>query len=75
MANDNNILDIDYDKCGSGFFVFVVDKDMPSNAGIANGQGFAYITSTSSATCHPTPYQVTDSENDGGGWSFVYLHY
>ncbi len=73
MANDNNVKDVVYGKCGSAFFVFVVDKGAPTNAGSANGQGYAYTTSTSPATCHPTEYQVTDSEDDGGGWWFVYL--
>ena len=74
MANDNNIQDIVYGKCGTAFFVFVVDKGTPTNAAGANGQGYAYTTATSPATCHPSQYQVTDSENDGGGWWFVYLH-
>ena len=73
MANDNNIKDVVYGKCGSAFFVYVVDKGAPTNAGGANGQGYAYTTAPSPSTCHPSQYQVTDWENDGGGWWFVYL--
>ena len=73
MGNDNNIQDIVYGKCGSDFFVFVVDKGAPTDANGANGQGYAYTTATSPSICHPSQYQVTDWENDGGGWWFVYL--
>ncbi|MHB8630095.1 MAG: hypothetical protein ACYDEO_28325 [Aggregatilineales bacterium] len=75
MANDNNIKDVVYGKCDVGFFVFVVDKGAPTNAGNANGQGYAYIgTVLTPEVCHPLEYQVTDYEDDGAGWWFVYLH-
>lgn len=73
MGDDNNIKDVVYGKCGNAFYVFVVDKDVPENAGSATASGYAYTTATSPATCHPSEYTVTDTENDGGGWSFVYL--
>jgi hypothetical protein len=73
FENDNNVKDVIYGKCGSQFYVFVIDKGAPTDAGGANGQGYAYTTASSPSTCHPQDYQVTDWENDGGGWWFVYL--
>ncbi len=73
MGNDNNIKDVVYGKCGSDFYVFVVDKGVPNNASGANGSGYAYTSASSPATCHPSEYSVTDWENDGNGWYFVYL--
>lgn len=73
MGNDNNIKDVVYGKCGSDFYVFVVDKGVPNNANGANGSGYAYTSASSPATCHPSQYSVTDWENDGSGWFFVYL--
>jgi len=72
MPNDNNIKDVIYGKCGTDFYVFVIDKRSPNNVNGATGQGYAYTTATSPGTCHPTEYGVTDWENDGGGYWFIY---
>ena len=73
MGNDNNIQNVIYGSCGSNFYVFVIDKGTPNNGGGATASGYAYTDATSPATCHPTEYQVTDSENDGGNYWFVYV--
>jgi hypothetical protein len=73
FANDNNVKTVIYGKCGSLFYVYVVDKDVPSNAGDATASGYVYTTASSPSTCHPNEYTVTDWEDDGGGYWFVYL--
>ena len=74
FANDNNVAAVIYGKCGSNFYTFVVDKDVPTNAGDATASGYAYTPgSTGPSICHPSEYTVTDWENDGGGWWYVYL--
>ena len=73
FANDNNVKDVVYGKCGSNFFTFVVDKDIPDNANGATASGYAYTPSSAPSICHPRQYIVTDWEDDGGGWYFVYL--
>ena len=73
MGNDNNIQNIIYGSCGTNFYVFVIDKGTPTNAGTATASGYVYTDAISPVICHPTEYEVTDSENDGGGYWYVYV--
>ncbi|HVO72175.1 MAG TPA: hypothetical protein VMT24_19125 [Aggregatilineaceae bacterium] len=73
LANDNNVKDVIYGKCGSLFYLYVIDKDVPDNANGADYSGYVYTTASSPTTCHPVEYTVTDSEDEGGHWYYVYV--
>jgi hypothetical protein len=72
LTQDNNTKAVIYGKCGSGFYVYVVENTRPDNVP-ADGEGYAYTTASSPGACHPAEYTVYQSEDVGGGWYFVYL--
>ncbi len=72
LVQDNNTKEVDYGKCGQGFYTFVVANTKP-DTGPADGEGYAYTTASSPGACHPPAWNVYDSEDFGGGWWFVTL--
>lgn len=72
LTQDNNTKEVIYGKCGQAFYTFVVLNTRPDN-GPADGEGYAYTTAMSPASCRPPTWAVYDSEDVGGGWWFVTL--
>ena len=72
LTADNNTKEVDYGKCGTTLYVYVVENTKP-DTGPADGEGYAYTTASSAASCHPPSWAVYDSEDVGGGWYFVTL--
>jgi uncharacterized membrane protein len=72
LTQDNNTKELDYGKCGNALYVFVVLNTRP-DTGPADGEGYAYTTAASPASCHPPSWNVYDSQDVGGGWWFVTL--
>ncbi len=72
LTQDNNTREVIYGKCGSALYVFVVHNTRP-DTGPADGEGYAYTTATSPASCHPPTWAVYDTEDVGGNWYFVTL--
>ncbi len=72
LTQDNNTKEVDYGKCGTALYVFVVANTKP-DTGPADGEGYAYTTASSPGACHPPAWNVYDSEAVGGNWYFVTL--
>jgi len=72
LTQDNNTKEVLYGKCGTAFYLYVVELSKPDNVP-ATGEGYIYTTASSPGACHPPQYTVYDSEDVSGGWYFAYF--
>ncbi len=72
LTQDNNTKVVIYGKCGTAFYVYVINITKPNNVP-ADAAGYAYTTASSPGACHPAEYTVYQSGDVGGGWYFVDL--
>ncbi len=73
LVNDNNVKEVDYGKCGSALYVYVINLAKPDGVP-ADADGYAYTEASSVGACHPPVWTVYDSEDVGGNWYFVQLN-
>ncbi|MEP7285843.1 MAG: hypothetical protein ABI947_08755 [Chloroflexota bacterium] len=72
LTQDNNTKEVLYGKCGTAFYLYVVENTRP-DTGPADGEGYVYTTASSPGACHPPQWTVYDSEDVGSNWYFTLL--